>query len=107
VAPVRGRHLGHLHRELPRRRQHQRPDRVPRRRERRVGIRLQPLEDGQDEGRRLAGARLGGTHEVAALEDERDRLDLDGRGRGEAFVGDRAEEFGRQAEAVEGHVSEA
>ena len=39
------------------------------------------LQDGQHERGRLAGARLGAAHDVAAGEDARDGLLLDGRGR--------------------------
>jgi len=63
----------------------------------------QPLEDGQDEGGRLAGSGLGAGKKIAAGEHERDRLTLDRRGLGVALVRDRAEEFGRQPEDIEGH----
>ncbi len=49
-------------------------------------VRCQPLEDGQHEGRRLAGARLGAGEQVATGEDERNRFALDGRGLGVALV---------------------
>ena len=61
------------------------------------------LEHRQHEGRRLAGAGLGVGHEVPAVEDERDRLGLDGGGLGVALVRDGAEEFGREPELSEGH----
>ena len=64
---------------------------------------VEPLEDGQDEGGRLAGARLGACEDVAAGEDERDGLGLDGGGLGVALVRDSAEELGRQPELIEGH----
>ena len=49
-----------------------------RRAEHAVGLQL--LEDRQREGGRLAGARLGDAEQVAALEQDRDRLGLDGGG---------------------------
>jgi hypothetical protein len=107
VAPVGRGHLGDLHRELSGGREDEGPDRVASGRERGVRVVLEPLEDRQDEGGRLAGARLGRAHQVASLEDERDRLGLDGRGRGEALIGNGAEEFGRQAERIKGHVRAA
>ena len=103
VAPVGRGHRCHLHGQLSRGRQDERPHRVAGRRERGVRVVLEALEDGEDEGRGLAGPGLGRAHEVATLEDERDRLDLDGRWGGKALVGHRAQEFGRQAERIEGH----
>ncbi len=47
------------------------------RREARIGVEPEALEDRQHEGGRLARARLGGGKDIAALEDERDGLDLD------------------------------
>ena len=107
MAAVGRRHLVDLDRELPCRREHERADRVPGGRERRVRVWLETLEDRQDEGRRLAGPGLGSSHEVAAGEDERDGLCLDRRWRGVAGVGHRVEEFSRQAEGFEGHVGAA
>ena len=107
MAPVGRGHLGDLHRELTGRREDERPHRMAGRREGRVRVGPEALEDGEDEGGRLAGPGLGRAHDVATLEDERDRLDLDGRGRGEALVGNGAEEFGRQAERIKGHVRAA
>jgi hypothetical protein len=63
----------------------------------------QSLEDGEDERGRLAGAGLGAGEKIATLEDEGDRLSLDGGGLGVALVRDGAEEFGRQPEDIEGH----
>ena len=60
--------------------------------------RVEALEDGQHERRRLAGARLGAGEHVAAGEHERDGLRLDGGGLGVALVRDGAEELGRQPE---------
>ena len=87
-----------LHRELARRHEDEHADRVAGRREARVGLAAQAIEDGQDEGGGLAGAGLGGGEHVAALEDERDGGRLDG-GRGlVSLLGDHAHEVGRQAE---------
>ena len=44
-----------------------------------LGQGVEARENGQRKGRRFAGARLGGADHVAALEDERDGLLLDGR----------------------------
>ena len=64
---------------------------------------MEPLENGQDERGRLARAGLGAGEQIAALEDEGDRVALDGGGLGVALVRDGAEEFGRQPEDIEGH----
>ena len=75
-----------------------------RRPESRIAVGLaEALEHRQHERGRLAGAGLGAGHEVAAVEDERDRLGLDGGGLGVALVRDGAEEFGREPESIEGH----
>jgi hypothetical protein len=63
-----------------------------------------PIEDREDEGGRLSGAGLRGREDVAALEDERDGGRLDGGRFVVAFLGDRAEKVGRQAEGVEGQA---
>ena len=55
----------------------------------------------QREGRGLAGAGLGDAEQVAALEDERDRLGLDRRRNGIVLGGERAEQRRRQAEIGE------
>ena len=62
---------------------------------------MQALEHRQHEGGRLAGPGLGAGEHVAALEDERDRLLLDGGGFGVALLGDGAKELGRQPETIE------
>ena len=95
---------GDLHRELARRREDERPNRVSRRRKAAVRLRLQPLQDREHERGGLAGSGLGGREEVAALEHERDRLLLDGRRGGVALIGDGPCEFGRQAELRKWHV---
>ena len=81
-------HLENLHRQLARRRNHQRAQAVVFRPLRAVQL----LEQGNQEGQRLAAARLGGAENVLVLQGERDgaRLDvgkgLEVRGR-EALVG--------------------
>ena len=68
------------------------------RREAGVGVAAQAVEDGQDEGRGLAGPGLGRGEDVASLEHQRDGRRLDG-GRGLVpLLGDHAHEVGRQAE---------
>ena len=93
-----------LHRQLARGHEDQGAHRVAGRRERGVGVRPQPVEDGQGEGRRLAGAGLGGGEDVAALEDERDGRGLDRGGGGVALLGDGLQQIGRQAERVKGQA---
>jgi hypothetical protein len=66
---------------------------------------VEPLEDRQDECSRLAGAGLGASEEVAAGQNEWDRLCLDGGGLGIALVRDSAEKLGREPEGIEGHGS--
>ena len=56
------------------------------------------LEHRQHEGGRLAGAGLGAGHEVAAVEDERDGLGLDGGGLGVALSATARRQLGRQPE---------
>ena len=60
------------------------------------------LEHRQDERGCLAGAGLGAGEQVAAGEDERDRLALDRRGLGVALVGYGVKELGREPELREG-----
>ena len=97
--PAVGPHaLVDLHRELAGRDEDQHPDRVTGRREAGVRLVAEAVEDGQDEGGRLAGAGLRRGEDVSALEDERDGRLLDG-GRGRIpLLGDHAHEVGRQAE---------
>ena len=96
--------LVHLHRELAGRDEDQRSDGMAGRREARVGVLPQAVQDGQREGRGLAGAGLGGGEEVASLEDEGDRFGLDGRRGRVALLGDGPDEIGREAEGIEGQV---
>ncbi len=97
--PAVGPHaLVDLHREFAGRDEDQHPDGVTGRREARVRLVAEAVEDGQDEGGRLAGAGLRSGEDVSALEDERDGRLLDG-GRGRIpLLGDHAHEVGRQAE---------
>ena len=67
---------------------------------RRPGL-VEDLDDRQHEGGGLAGAGLGAGEQVAALEDERDRLALDRGGLRVALVGDGAEQLGRKPESIE------
>ena len=66
---------------------------------------LQPLEDGQDEGERLAGAGGGRPHHVLAEERGRDGLGLDGGGRLEALPLQRGQRLFRQAQFGERHAA--
>jgi hypothetical protein len=67
-------------------------------------MRAQPIEDGQDECGRLAGAGLGRGEHVATLQHERDRRFLDGCRDFVAFFGHHLDEIGRDAERVEGQA---
>ena len=67
---------------------------------------VEALEDGQHEGGRLAGARLGAGQQVTPREDMRNGLALDGGRLGVAGVRDSAEQVGRQPEVSKGHGSE-
>ena len=60
-------------------------------------------EDGQRERRRLAGAGLGGSNEVAATKDDGDRAQLNGRGIGVTGGLDAAENIFGQIESFKGH----
>ena len=64
---------------------------------------MEDLDDREDEGGGLAGAGLGSGEQVAALEDERDRLALDGGRLRVALIGDGAEQLGRKPEGIERH----
>ncbi len=81
--------LLYLDGKLARRRQHEGANSPIARRTRR-----EQLQHRQHEGGRLAGAGLGAGHEVAAGEDERDRLQLDGSGIGVALLRDGAQQVG-------------
>ena len=59
------------------------------------------LQQRQREGRRLAGAGLGGGQQVAAVVDGGNGALLDGRRGDVAQFLDGAQEFGRQAELIE------
>ena len=64
---------------------------------------MQELQHRQHEGGGLAGPGLGAGEDVATLQDERDRLSLDGGGVRVALVGDSTEKLGRQPKGIEGH----
>ena len=59
------------------------------------------LKDGKDEDRRLAGAGLSQTENVAAGEGRRQGLLLDRSRLGETGVGDGVQEFGAEVETLE------
>ena len=64
----------------------------------------QAVEDGQREGRGLAGAGLGGGEDVAACEDDGDGGCLDRRRGRVALLGDGLQQIGREAERIEGQA---
>jgi hypothetical protein len=66
----------------------------------------EPRQDGQREGRGLAGAGLGGADDVAAAEHDGNRAQLDGRGIGIAGGLDAAEHGFGEIESFERHVDE-
>jgi hypothetical protein len=63
------------------------------------------IDDGQGEGRRLAGAGLGRADEILAFQRDWDGLDLNGGGRLVARPRDSASELRMQLEIRELHVS--
>ena len=87
--------------ELARRREDQRAHRMARRRDARVRVMREPLQERQREARGLAGAGLRAAHHVAAGEHERDRLDLDRRRRGVTLLLDGLEQLRAQAQVSE------
>ena len=91
----------HLVGQFARGREDQRSHRMPGRRCAGVGQRHQAVQDGQRECRRLARAGLRSPHDVAPRHDRRQRLRLDGRGRGVSGVGHRLEQLGMQSEVGE------
>ena len=95
----------HLLRELARRRQHQHAgdaDTAPLGRRPRA-LRGKPLQRGQDECRRLAGAGLRGRDDVASGEQHRNRLRLDRRRFGIAAFGERLQQRRHQVQVFESH----
>ena len=74
---------------------------MARRREARVRVRAQPVEDGQDECGGLPGAGLRRREDVTTLQDEWDRSFLDRCRDLVAFFGHHLDEIGREAERVE------
>jgi hypothetical protein len=55
----------------------------------------EPLQDGQHETRGFAGAGLCAGEHVAAREDRRDGLQLNGRGCVVALIGNSTQQFGQ------------
>ncbi len=84
VAAVGGGAVVDLRRQFAGRRQDQDARPLGRRR---ALVQGQVLQDGQDEGRGLAGAGLGAAEQVAAVEQVGDGLDLDGGGDSVALLG--------------------
>ena len=66
-------------------------------------LRAEQLQNGQGEAGGLAGAGLGGGHQVAAGKDDGNRLRLDRRRLGIAFFGNGAKNLGAQAEFGKAH----
>ncbi len=93
--------LEDLVREFARGRQDQRAHRMPGGRSAGVGQRHEAMQDRDRERRRLAGAGLGGAHDVAARHHHGNRLRLDGRRGGIAGFGDGLQQQGVQPEIVE------
>ena len=80
--------------ELAGGREDQGPHRMARGRRARVGVAREALQERQREARRLAGSGLGAAHDVASLQDQRDRLRLDRRGLGVALLSDCFQQLG-------------
>ena len=92
VFAVVARTLSHLRAKLAGGSQHQRaggPARAVRL------VRGQPLQNGQHEAGRFAGAGLGAGEDIAAGKHGRNRLDLDGGRRIVALIGDSTQQFGQ------------
>ena len=64
---------------------------------------VEPLEYGDGEGRRLAGAGLGAADQVSPLQHGGDGLGLDGRRHGVPQFVHRAEQLGQQVEFLKSH----
>ena len=87
---IRFKGFGNLHCQLARRRQNQN-----------LGdalFEIDPLQQRNSEGRGLAGARLGLTQHIAALEQQRNRAGLNRRRRGIAGLFDSREQRGAQVQ---------
>ena len=108
AAEHRGARDGRVHRELREVRvdlrgqlargcQDQRPRGAP-------GLRHEPMQDRQSEGRGLAAAGGGAGQDIVALQPGRDRLQLDRRGAGEAELAHAAHEQGVESEGGETHA---
>ncbi len=92
VFPIVARALRHLCGEFASGREQQRPRRAL------VALRLirrETLQNGQHEAGRFAGAGLRSRENIAAREDGRDRLKLNGGRRVVALVGDSTQQFGQ------------
>jgi hypothetical protein len=61
------------------------------------------LQQRQGEAGGLAGAGLGAGEHILAGQNGRDRLALNGSGLVVALIGHGTEQFGTQAESIEGH----
>ena len=90
-----------LDRELAGRREDEAAHRVQRGREALCRERREPLQQGERESCRLAGAGLRGAEKVASREDDGDGLRLDGGGFGIALLRDGTKQLGQQPEAFE------
>src|SRR5690606_35084709 len=94
--------LGDLPGQLARRGEHEHAARLERRLPPCVA---QPVDRGQHEGRRLAGARLRDSEQVAPFEYRRNGLRLDGRRRVVTLQVERLEDGLREPELFECHVA--
>jgi hypothetical protein len=94
MAPVRFHAVVHLGRELAGGHEDQRAGRVARRRQARIRLGRQELQQRQGEARRLARAGLGAAHDVAASEYGRYRLGLYRSRVLVALVGHRPQQLG-------------
>ena len=62
--------------------------------------RAQSMQQGQGKAGGLAGTGLGAGHDILAVQNQGDGLELNGCGFGVALLVNRAQEFGRQAEGI-------
>ncbi|VVE71164.1 hypothetical protein PPN31119_03838 [Pandoraea pnomenusa] len=104
ILAVLGHALLDLGRQLARGGQHERAHRALAVGRRRTRARREHLQDGQREAGGFAGAGLGAGEEIAALQDGRNRLQLNRSRVGIAEVGDRTQDVGRQAELFKRHI---
>ena len=96
VPPVAAHAVGDLRGQLTRGRQYEPADTPTI-----GGTELEALQHRQRKARRLAGAGLGARQEIAAFENEGNRLLLDRGRRLVTLLVDRAQQFGREAKLVE------